>query len=240
MNGHNRHAALRRLERIVDLFFEAGMLRHTPRSGYVFLGSGSEDVAQHSFRVAFMCFVLARMAGADPYRCAMLGLFHDLHEARTSDLNYMHQRYAQVDQHRAQRDAVAGTGVEEDIVGLFEEFEARETPEAKLARDADQLDLLFNLKVELDGGNAFAREWIEAALGRLRTPEARAVADEMLNTDHNRWWYGRVDRRWWVDRRDHGPRAHRSAPGHAVRARTRGVRHAWPRRVRDGGSGDKD
>ncbi|MDO5536205.1 MAG: HD domain-containing protein [Desulfovibrionaceae bacterium] len=196
-SGQFPHA---RLERIVDFLFEAGMLRHTPRSGYIFLGTGSEDVAQHSFRVAVMSFALARMAGADPYRAAMLGLFHDLHEARTSDLNYMNQRYATKDELRAQQDAVEGTGLEEDIVGAFREFEARESPEARLAKDADQLDLLFNLKVELDKGNAFARDWIESALGRLKTPQAQAVAAEMMQTDHNRWWFGRVDRRWWVER----------------------------------------
>ncbi len=235
MSDRDGKLSRRRLERIVDLFFEAGMLRRTPRSGYIFLGSGSEDVAQHSFRVAFMCFVLARMAGAAPSRGPTPGPCHALHEARPSDLNYMNQRNAEVDQLRAQRDAAAGTGVEEDITGLFEEFEARETPEARLAKDADQLDLLFNLKVELDGGNAFAREWIDAALGRLRTPEARAVADEMLETDHNRWWYGRVDRRWWVDRRDHGTGARRAA-----RLRRPVARRAGRGRVRTGEEGKKD
>ncbi len=189
-----------RLERVVDLFFESGILRHVPRSGYIFLGTGSEDVAQHCFRVALMSFVLARMAGADPYRAAVMGLLHDLHESRVSDLNYMNQRYCQADCKKAQRDAMQGTGLEEEVTGLFAEFEARESSEARLARDADQLDLLFNLKVELSKGNAFAREWIEAAMGRLKTDTARAVAEEMLKTDPNRWWYGRVDKRWWVER----------------------------------------
>lgn len=190
-----------RLDRITDLFFEAGMLRRTPRTGWSFLGSGSEDVAQHSFRVALMGWTLAKLAGADAERTALMGLFHDLHEARTSDLNYMHQRYTSSEERRAQADAAAGTGLEEEILGFFDEFEARESLEARLARDADQLDMLFNLKVELDGGNAFAAEWIRSALERLTTPEARAVAERMLRSHHSRWWFGRVDRRWWVDRR---------------------------------------
>ncbi|MGE4193968.1 MAG: phosphohydrolase, partial [Pseudodesulfovibrio sp.] len=37
-----------RLTRIVDIFNECGMLRKTPRTGYQFLGSGSENVAEHS------------------------------------------------------------------------------------------------------------------------------------------------------------------------------------------------
>ena len=42
----------RQLERITDFFHEAGHLRHTPRSGYAFLGSGSENVAEHSYRTS--------------------------------------------------------------------------------------------------------------------------------------------------------------------------------------------
>ena len=57
----------------------------------------------------------------------------------------------------------------------------------------------------MDKGCQFAREWLASALDRLRTPEARAVAECAMRTDHNRWWYGRVDRSWWVDRRKDHP-----------------------------------
>ena len=179
----------RRLARLTDLFFEAGMLRHTPRSGWQFLGQGKENVADHSFRVAFMSYCLAKMAGADPCHAALLGLFHDLQEARTGDLNYENQLYGRPDERRAMADSVNGTGMEE-ILDFYDEFEARSTPEALIAKDCDQLDLIFNLKEELDKGCQFAREWLASALERLRTPEARAVAECAMRTDHNRWWYG--------------------------------------------------
>lgn len=197
--GHTAGVRDRQLERLVDFIFEAGWLKKTQRTGWAFLGTGHEDVAQHSFRVALIGYILARRAGADAARTALLGLFHDLHEARTSDLNYMNQRYTSKDERRAQADAVAGTGLDE-ILAAYDEFEARETLEARLARDADQLDLLFNLKEELDKGNTFARDWIEAAQKRLKTEQGRELCASMLETDHNRWWFGRVDRRWWVER----------------------------------------
>ncbi len=244
MSGTDRKVSSRQLERLVDLFFEVGVLRHVPRSGYIFLGSGSEDVAQHSFRVAFMSFVLARMAGADPYRAALLGLTHDLHEARVSDLNYMNQRYVRSDHVKAQKDALEGTGLEEELMNAYKEFEARESPEARVAKDADQLDLLFNLKVELDKGNTFAKDWIESALGRLKTREAQSIASEMLATDHNRWWFGRVDKRWWVNR--YLPEK-RQAGLHAARRPKCARRRAklWPaakgmkKQAKDGTDGSK-
>ena len=40
------------MQRLTDFLNEVGMLRHTPRSGYKFLGSGQETVAEHSHRTA--------------------------------------------------------------------------------------------------------------------------------------------------------------------------------------------
>lgn len=190
-----------RRARLADLFHEAGMLRHTPRSGYAFLGSGRESVAEHSYRMSFIGLVLARLAGADAGRVLELCLLHDLHEARTGDFNYVNHRYNTCRAREALTDAAEGTGLEEEILSAYDEFEARETLEARLARDADQLDLICNLRAEQEHGNAFAAQWLESAVQRLRTPWAQELAEELLTADPNRWWYGRVDRQWWVERR---------------------------------------
>ena len=189
-----------RRARLIDLIHEAGMLRHTPRSGYAFLGTGSESVADHRDRMSVIGLVLARLAGADAGRVLELCLFHDLHEARTGDFNYVNHRYDTCRAREALADAVEGTGLEDELLSVHDEFEARETLEARLARDADQLDLICNLKAELDRGNAFAAQWLESAVQRLRTPWAKELAEEALAADHNRWWYGRVDKQWWVER----------------------------------------
>ena len=187
-----------RLERLADFCNEAGMLRHTPRSGYAFLGSGRESVAEHSYRTTVLGYILARMAGEEPSRVVMLCLFHDLHEARTGDFNYVNHRYDTCRARAALEDATAGTGLADAILGAWDELESAESPAARLANDADQLDLICNLQTELSRGNEFAREWLDSALKRLRTPEARELAEAVLATDPNRWWYGRVEKEWWV------------------------------------------
>lgn len=186
------------LSRLADLCNEAGMLRHTPRSGYAFLGSGRENVAEHSYRVCVIGHILARMAGADAARVVFLCLFHDLHEARTGDFNYVNHRYNSSRSRQALTDAVNGTGLEEEILHGWDELEAAKSSEAALAHDADQLDLICNLNVELHKGNAFAREWLDSALKRLRTREGQALAEAILRTDPNRWWYGQVEKDWWI------------------------------------------
>lgn len=189
-----------RRERLADFLNEVGMLRKTPRSGYAFLGSGNENVAEHSYRTAVIGYILAREAGIDPAQVVLLCLFHDLHEARTGDFNYVNHRYNRCDARGALTDAVQGTGLEDSVLPLWDELEAGQSREAVLAADADQLDLICNLRHEQDKGNAFASQWLESALLRLRSDEAKALAEVIVHTDPNRWWYGRVEKEWWVRR----------------------------------------
>ena len=195
-----------RATRLADLVFEAGMLRKTPRTGYQFLGSGSENVAEHSCRTAMIGFMLAGQAGADPYRTMAMCLFHDLHEARTGDFNYVNKLYNACDSRRALADALAGTGLTATVMPLHDELEAAQTLEAQLAQDADQIDLIANLKEELDLGNRYAAAWIEAAMARLRTDAGRALAKTLAETDHAEWWFNGPDRQWWNRKNGHAPK----------------------------------
>ncbi|MCR5813309.1 MAG: HD domain-containing protein [Desulfovibrio sp.] len=174
------------------------MLRKTPRTGWAFLGTNSENVAEHSFRTTILGFLLAKMAGVDCAKVVELCLFHDLHEARTGDFNYLYHRYNSTRAREALREALAGTGLAEELLGCFDEFSEKRSYEAKLANDADQLDLIANLNVELSKGNEFAREWLDSALPRLETREGRFLAQALLERDPNVWWYGQVPKSWWV------------------------------------------
>jgi putative hydrolase of HD superfamily len=189
-----------RLGRLADFLFEVGMLRKTPRTGYQFLGTGAENVAEHSFRTAVIGCVLARQAGADEARTTLMCLFHDLHEARTGDFNYVNHAYNRSDRVRALQDATRGTGLSAMVLGMWEELEGMETLESRLAQDADQIDLILNLKEQSDLGNRYADKWLACALERLRTEQGRALARHIAATDHTDWWFLGQDERWWKNR----------------------------------------
>ena len=90
------------MKALINFLFELGMLKKTPRSGYQFLGSGQESVADHSFRTAIIGFMLSRQEpDADSYKTTLMCLFPELHEARTGVLNYVIKRYVQVDVEKA-------------------------------------------------------------------------------------------------------------------------------------------
>jgi putative hydrolase of HD superfamily len=186
-----------RLTRLADFLFEVGMLRKTPRTGYQFLGSGSESVAEHSFRTAVLGFILADLAGADSARTVMLCLFHDVHEARTGDFNYVNKMYNKTDGGQALRDALRGTGLTQPVLEFWDELESAQSLEANLAQDADQIEFMANLKEEQDLGNPYAAKWLQSAVLRLRTEEGRRLAETILSTDHTDWWFKGPDASWW-------------------------------------------
>ena len=183
---------------VVNFFFELGMLKRTPRSGYQFLGSGKESVADHSFRVALIGYSMARLTEAsDPFKVVSLCLFHDVPEARTGDPNYVNKRYVKVDEGAAIEDMTRGLPFGRDVKQVLEEYRAGETVEARLAHDADQLDLILELKEQSDLGNRYALDWIRFALKRLQTDLGRELAGEILETDSTDWWFAGHDH-WWV------------------------------------------
>jgi putative hydrolase of HD superfamily len=186
------------VKRIVEFLFEAGMLKRTPRSGWQFLGSGSESVADHAFRTAIISFALARLVGTvNAERVVLLALVHDLPEARTGDLNYMNQKYVVADEERAARDLADGLPFGDELAGLLEEYRAESTPEAVLVHDADQLELLLSLKEQRDTGNLQADEWMPFVLQRLRSDAGRELAGQVLSGHSADWWFDRGSS-WWV------------------------------------------
>lgn len=193
------------MKALVNFLFEVGMLKRTPRTGYQFLGTGKESVAEHSFRTAVIGYLLSREEkSADPFRTTLLCLFHDLHEARTGDHNYVNKRYVQVEEERAVRDLGRDLPAGPDLVELLREFNAGESTEALLARDADQLDLILSLKEQQDLGNRYAKDWIDYAVKRLQTDCARAMARQILDTDSTDWWFEKNDA-LWVNGPGNGP-----------------------------------
>ena len=187
------------MSEIADFLFEVGMLRKTPRSGFQFLGSGCESVAEHILRTLYIGYVLCKMdPEADERKVLRLCLMHDLPEARTGDLNYVNKKYVTVDEKKAVRELAEPLFFGAEIEESIDEFNERETKEALLARDADQLSLILQLKECGDLGNRYSGEWIRFAVLRLATENARKLAEEILDTDSSHWWF-KEKGDWWVN-----------------------------------------
>jgi putative hydrolase of HD superfamily len=186
------------MKNIANFLFEAGMLKRTPRSGFQFLGSGAESVAEHIFRTTYIGYSLGKLAkGINVDHLIKMCLFHDLPEARTGDLNYVNKKYVEANEKKAVHDLAQTLPFGNEIKDLVQEFIEGKTEEAKLARDADQLEMILALKEYKDLGNKYAEEWLEFSLKRLTTESARELARTILDTDSSLWWFSDKGD-WWI------------------------------------------
>lgn len=189
------------LQSTVNFLFEIGILTKTPRSGFHFLGSGAQSVAEHTHRVVYIGFVLGTLTGnVDVGKIMKMCLFHDLAEGRTSDLNYVHQKYVHSDERAAMNDLALTLPFGDAILSIQKEYGERVSSEAMLAKDADQLEWILSLKEQDDIGNSRAKLWIPSAVKRLKTEIAQKLAEKILTTNSDEWWFTDRDGDWWVNR----------------------------------------
>jgi putative hydrolase of HD superfamily len=177
------------MKQIANLLFEVRMLKDLSRSGYAFLGSGRESIAEHSFTTAFICLVMARLdTDLDGAKLVEMALVHDLHEVRTGDFNYVQKKYADVDEGKAISHLINTIPFGNDIRLLMDEFNLGETKEAKLANDADQISFILELKKLKDTGAVSPEKWLPLVVGRLQTKIGIQMAKSIMETQWDEWW----------------------------------------------------
>jgi putative hydrolase of HD superfamily len=175
---------------IADLLFEARMLKEIPRSGFHFLGAGRESVAEHVYATTFIAYVMSELRpDLDGLKLIRLCLVHDLPEARTGDLNSVQKAYVKADEPRAVADATRDLPFGPRLGALIAEYRTGTSPEAELARDADQLALILELKDLLEIGHESPKSWLPHVLARLRTDTGKAMAAAIMATRRDAWWW---------------------------------------------------
>lgn len=194
---------MEKLKPFANFLFEVGVLSRTPRTGFRHLGRFQQSISEHLCRTAYVGFVLAHLEiekgeKLDTSKVLENCLFHDLGEARATDLDYVSQKYSKSDELRAIQDAVKGLPFGERIINAFKETEGRTTKEGIVAKDADNLELLLALKEIIDNGNIQAKDWIPPLLKRLKTDSAKKLAKVILKTNYNDWWFENKKDEFWV------------------------------------------
>jgi putative hydrolase of HD superfamily len=177
------------MKQIINLFFEARILKDIVRSGYAFLGTGKETIAEHSFMTAFICFAMAKIEPkVNLERILSMAIVHDLAEARTGDLNYVEKKYTVPDEKKAISHLIKAVSFGNDIKTLIQEFNLGETKEAKLANDADQISFILELKKLKDTGSKGPEKWLPQVIKRLKTDTGKKMAETILETGWDEWW----------------------------------------------------
>lgn len=177
---------------IIKYLFEAGMLKRTVRSGWWTEGiKHPESVADHSFRVGIIAFILAKMEGVDPYRLCTAAVFHDMHEARIGDMNKLTCRYVKNKQElekNAEKEQLSE--LSKDLRSDIIEIHKLSEKEKIILHDADSLECAFQAKEYAESGCASLNVWVDNVGKRLKTKSAKNLHEKMKKTNPNSWWKG--------------------------------------------------
>ncbi len=150
---------------LLDVFLEAQTLDRIPRSGYVLRGvADPESVTEHSWHVLFLVWTLgARIEGIDLFRAVEIALVHDLAELRIGDLprtssHYFPEGAKKTAESAAMADILAPLPAR--ALALYEEYQQGTSPEARLVKACDKLQLMLKVAVyERWGTGALAEFW---------------------------------------------------------------------------------
>ena len=178
---------------LINLFAEAGLLKHVKRSGWWVAGiKDPESVADHCFRCAVMAYCMAHKEKANVFRAVMMALFNDIHEARINDLHKMGHYY--IDFKEAEKNVFRDQiekldpSIRNELSGLRREYDEQSTLESHVARDADILECLIQAKEYVDSGHTKAKKFFKTAPSHLKTKTAKDMWKTIQEWDSSDWW----------------------------------------------------
>lgn len=110
-----------------------------------------ESVADHSWMLALLAIVLPSLIDteADAFRLLKMVVVHDLAEAVTGDIPAFQQQAGDTSKYEKEKIALQKivadlpSALASEIIGLWEEYEQKQTVEAKLAQAIDKAEVLI-------------------------------------------------------------------------------------------------
>jgi putative hydrolase of HD superfamily len=144
--------ALERLQKQIQFIIEIDKLKQIKRRTFLIDRSRKENAAEHSWHIAVMAILLLEYSndsGVDLLRVLKMVLIHDLVEIDAGD-TYCYDDEGVSDQEQRERLAadrifnILPQDQARQFRGLWNEFEARKTPEARFAGALDRLQPILN------------------------------------------------------------------------------------------------
>jgi putative hydrolases of HD superfamily len=165
---------------LADFAYEVGRLRFINRDFYIDGVNRPANVAEHSYRVSLLAWLIAEGEGADVGEVLKMAIIHDLPEVRTLDHGIISSQYNAVHEERAAEDLLKPTLPQ--ALEAFHKYEQRLSKEAKIVKDADRLDVVLECKELKCRGFDYPAIWNEeltAYRDLLTTQTARQMFDDI-------------------------------------------------------------
>ena len=184
----------------IETLVRAFALKDERRTGWQLRGiSDPETVAGHSWGVALLCLVYSERAKIYTDYALRLAVIHDIAEAETGDVatrvNPEKQTVSAEEKEAREREAIAELSEPFDFLSFWEEYEARESAEARFVKDMDLIDmclqaLVYEREGRYEKGESEAFERFEDLDEFFATAEARLtteVGEELFSEIHGRY-----------------------------------------------------
>jgi putative hydrolase of HD superfamily len=169
------------MQTLITYVEHVNALKRLPRTGWLLNGVlPCESVADHSLGVALLALALAEAVNAewaaegleralDVGQVVTIAVVHDLAESLLTDLpKRSTQLLGKAAKHSAEAKALtailAPVHNGSDYVRLWEDYNRAASPEARLVRDADKLEMIHQALVYERAGNRTLQEFWEAGL----------------------------------------------------------------------------
>jgi putative hydrolase of HD superfamily len=136
------------LDGVLEFLRHAERLKSVQRSAWTSEGV-RESVAEHTWRLCLMALVLSgELDGIDAARVIEMCIVHDLGEAIGGDVPAVDQDPSSPKASSERRDLLTlleplPASLRDRVVALWDEYEAAETPEARVAKALDKLETIM-------------------------------------------------------------------------------------------------
>lgn len=181
-------------KRDIELLFEIGCLRYMPRSWKRFFNPDVANNSEHTLRVVWIAWLLSEYEGmGNKEKILKMALMHDLAESRTGDVDYLSRQYVEQKEAKAIGDITKNTIFEKELLTLWNEYEKRKTFEAKIVKDADNLDVELELVEQESRGHCVGKLWNnqrrKLVYSKLYTNSAKKLWNKIHESKMNDWHF---------------------------------------------------
>jgi len=174
---------------VLQLLIQGNQLKRTVRTGWMQRGIvEAEDVAAHSYGVAFAAMVLAQTISQplNLEKVLIMALLHDLPEGVTTDIptpawGYLPKGIKKEVERGAMDEILGDSSFAAAFMPYWEQLHEKVSPEALLVDDADKLDMYLQALIyEQQTGNRWLAEfWMTPHT--FFFPEAQIIYDELVS-----------------------------------------------------------
>lgn len=143
------------MKKDIDFLYEIGSFRMVQRAWKRFMNQHAQNITEHTFRVIWISLLLVQQEKkVNIEKMMKMALVHDISESRTGDVDYISRQYTTRDEVKAVEDIFKDSSLEKEFVELYKEYEKKDCIEAKIVKDADNLDVEIELhELEVQGSN---------------------------------------------------------------------------------------